>query len=408
MAYKNITGQKQLQENNQVNEQSLNLDTKEVDETFFTIKLPEQVGLSDQLWHLSKLYTLGIALSYTYVHTPFKCPRSYNVGYCETVVEKLKNILKNSTVIHSSSPDKLIEFIGLDKHELNINDKQFKSFNIVKINLDKIIEDNPVNSVSEFKKCIESFGLSSKVKIYSFVTQGIYEFESKIDQIVSSANLDDSTIKNLKLPEKYWKAKEKFPGQFPVDNSKVKITLHIRKGDRTCINLNGKLVSVFASSIKLINSKDYKDELKQSLVDTTKAYNLIQEIFNKYGEEYFSVQVLSDGYQRTFFTVIWAMIRGKIKLNLNDLKQLHKIKKTLSKEFNVFLRFANVSLIIGESKQNLFKSIHAIVCADILIVTSGGFAYWVHKFFRESNQPSLIINLNLYDNKVIDQISYFL
>ncbi|MEQ8995315.1 MAG: hypothetical protein RID53_02285 [Coleofasciculus sp. B1-GNL1-01] len=391
-----------------MNEQSLNLDSQKVDETFFTVKLPEQVGLSDQLWHLSKLYTLGIALSYTYVHTPFKCPRSYNVGYFETVIEKSKSILNKFTSINSSSTDKLIEFIGLDKHELNISDQQFELCNIVEINIDEILKDDKINSTSDLKKCIEYFGLYSKEKIYSFVTKGIYKFESKIEQIVRSANLDDSTIKKLKLPEKYWKAKEKFSGKFSIDNSKVKITLHIRKGDRTCINLNGKLVSVFASSIKVIDSTDYRDELKQSLMDTTKAYNLIQEIFNKYGEEYFSVQVLSDGYQRTFFTIIWAMVRGKIKLNLNDLKQLHKTKKALSKEFNDFLRFSNISLVVGESKQNLFQSIHAIVCADILIITSGGFAYWVHNFFRKSNQPSLIINLNSCDNKVVNKISKFL
>lgn len=394
----------QFQVNDQLQYNDSNLETQKVDDIFFTVNLPKEVGISDQLWHLSKLYSLGIALSYTYVHTPFECPRSYRIGYLEKLIVALKKLINKHTDSKKLLADKLVQFIGLDKHDLNVSDQRFKDYRIIKINLDEILGANNFVSVSDLKKCIEGLDLSPKYVIYSFVTQGIYKFEAKIDHIVSSANLDDRKIKGLKLSEKYWQLKDNYLVNSPLKKEKIKVVVHIRKGDRTCIDINGKLISIFGSSIKVVKRTDDIEELNALLGDTAKAYNLIQEIFSRYGKEHFSVIVISDGYQKTFAAIIKAIILGKIKLRIDDLKQLYRIKKTLNREFEVFSRLSNVSLIVGESKKNLFQSIHAIVCADILIVTSGGFAYWLHKFFRKSNQLSMIINLNSYDNQTIDKV----
>jgi hypothetical protein len=404
MEQKLINISKQLHKNNQIQYQESNLETEKVDETFFTVNLPRDVGLSDQLWHLSKLYSLGIALSYTYVHTPFRCPRSYSVGYLETIIIQLKKLLKTPVDIRKSSADKLIKFIGLDKHDLNISDTQFRKYKIIEINLDKILGESEIPSASDFKKNIEFSDLSLKSVIYCFVSQGIYKFEAKIDQIISSVKLDDSTIKYLDLPEKYWRAKKLFPVNIPLENSRVNVVIHIRKGDRTQIKLNKKIVSIFGSSVNLVNSNGAREKPNTELLNTKNSYNIIQKIFSKYGENIFSVVVISDGYQRAFHAIVSAVIRGKIKLKIEELKQLYKIKKTLNREFDIFSSLPNVSLVVGESKKNLFKCIHAIICADILIVTSGGFAYWLHMFFRRSNQLSMIINLNSYDNQTIDKV----
>ena len=135
--------------------------------------------------------------------------------------------------------------------------------------------------------------------------------------------------------------------------------------------------------------------------------NLLQKIFAKYGEDNFSVMIISDGYKRTFDLIKFALKRGEIKLNRSELKQLYQIERNANKEFEFFSKYSNCTICIGETIGKLFKSIHELVCSDIIITSSGSFAR-LHKFFKPTDHDSIVINANKYDEQTIENIKTML
>lgn len=397
--------QKQLQYQNDC------LENQKEEEIFFTIKV-SNAGLSDQLTQLSKFYKLGIGLSYIYVHTPFTCKRSSSFTIIEKLVKKVENLVNKFCGLKiSHDQDKIIHFLGLNKHDLNINDDKFLAYKIVNVYMWEIFRENDISEISQLKKFVEKSVLSSGRIIYSFIwTREMYQYRDKLNNLLKNANLDDeSKLKSLRLSEKYWETRKNWLIDLPFDEKKIKVLVHLRKGDRASINLNNKVIYIFGSTVKLFNSIEdlEKGEILKRIskpTDVHESYLVLKQVFAKYGEDNFSVIVISDGYQRTFEMITRAIFKRELKLNIDQLKSIYKIKKTSNKEFKIFENNFNISTIIGESEENLFKSIHAIVSADIIIRNTGGFASLLNRLFRKTDQSSIIINLHEYDNHALNRI----
>ena len=349
--------------------------------------IPLNAGVGDQTDQISILYALGRACGYKYVHTPFTCDRS-TLGSLITrrLSQHVRYLRKSST--------QLIEFLGLDRHELNITDKTLQEYKVLNINLYELLQQNNISTIADLKKCIETTPIS-KI-IYSFVwTPKMYLLESKIQSLIDSTNIDRSTLQ-FKFAEKYWQAKKHRSVSLPFGKNKIKVVVHIRKGDTACIRLDRKIIDAWKLQyIDNINNSKYKH------TEIFEYYLFLQKIFNKYGEDKFSVILVSDGYKRTFRRIKTAMLQ--YKLNIYDLLQLRTIEKKYYEELNIFSNHPSVSTIIGESEDKLFKSIHAIICADIIITGSFGFAWRMQKF-READNPALMIDVNNYSDRVFKSI----
>lgn len=399
------------------------LENKDTREHFFTVRFREG-GLGDRLTQLSRLYRIGSALSYTYVHTPFTCARSRTLTRIDKLIKRIDQLFKKFFGLQITSDkdptdDRIIKFLGLDRHDLNINDEHFSNYQVVEICLDKIFKQNEISEISQLKRLIEVSSPSSEPMIYSFswtkeMRQINSSISSKLDHLLNGANKGMNSLRPLKLPEKYWKSRRAQPIDLPFEEGKIKVTVHLRKGDRACINLDGKVISVFGGSVKLIDGTENPDTsnyktLKshrnlKNYVSTSKVYAILERIFSRYGEENFSVILISDGFERTFHNIRFAAKKGKIKLNANELKQLNIIEDQHNKEFEIFAKNQNVSTIIGESDENLLRSIHAVVCADIVIRTSGYFALRLHELFKQPEQSSIIINANEWNDNTVEEI----
>jgi hypothetical protein len=364
---------------------------------YFTVRLPYWVGLSDQLCHLVRLYLIGRALSFTYVHTPLAFPRSYNKSFSEKTVDYIKYIFNKIQRRKKFYGDGLARFCGLDHHELNISDDQFKGYRKVQVHLDKYFSETDVCDIASLQAYISSLRSYSEPVIFSLNTAGIYAFNAKIDYLLASANIkEEFVLEQLKLAENYWKTRQKKPIRIPFATDKIKIAIHIRRGDTACFTLGGKIISVFSETVKIVdNMADIQDPARKP-IEAEVFYRLLQNIFSQYGEENFSVIVLSDGYERAFKAISAAINQGIISISHTDLAS---IKTQISSEFALFNKHSNVSLIIGESRAKLFKSIHAIVSADILIMSTGGFAYFPHIFFKKASQRTICLHArNAQDN----------
>lgn len=88
--------------------------SSDVSDGYFSIDLPDWLGLGDKLWHLSKLHSLGRLLNYEYVHSPFRCARSSHRSYLRSIA------IGNATKILQDSrrkSDYLGKFLALESRE---------------------------------------------------------------------------------------------------------------------------------------------------------------------------------------------------------------------------------------------------------------------------------------------------
>ncbi|WP_414568465.1 hypothetical protein [Nostoc sp. CCY 9925] len=396
----------------QINGDFNNQDKEEV---FFTVKLVKS-GLADMLWQLSLLYRIGQLCDYTYVHTPLAYEKRYELNFLGKILKKIETTVNKLRKTDKYS-DKLSNFLGFDNWEQNISDKKFINCKIIPIPIDEIYYENKISNIEQLKESVNKFIAevtpSSKKAIYCLtfrpqLYQGRRAF--RLDELLNSADPEGITLKPLKLQlsENYYRARQNRPVRIPFKPQTVKIVIHLRKGDRMLVNLNKKLIGVFSSQVKVFESINDLDEWEinnySNSNDTNKADILLQKIFSKYGKENFSVIVMSDGYERTFQNIRHAIFKGEIKLSEEEKRQLNKIEKTPNKEFEVFSKYSNVYTIVGESEKNTFESIHAIVCADIIIKTTGGFAWVLHSLFKRQDRSSSVVQLGQDDDLAIEKI----
>lgn len=363
-------------------------------QSFFTIKFSGvNAGLSDMLIRLYSMYKIGKALSYQYVHTPFICKRSYPLNYTDRVLKK---------IIGDKVYQPLNRFIGLDKCDMNIFDKNFLHYNLVDLNIEDILENDCISNISELKNIIEGTNHTKKPTIYSFLTtKNFYKFDtqSKVNNLLhDTVSIED--FRDL-VTKRYWKAREKWSISVPFDETKIKILIHVRRGDRACINLSERVICLHGHKAAIANDIDDIVKRARSLLGTENFQRpcaaseitlILQKIFDTYGASKFSTIILSDGYETAFKVIKSNVEKGLLNLNKAELDQLVTAEEDCHNEFLSFGKSQNISTIIGESKTNFFKSVHAIASADIIIKTTGGFASVLHKFFKKSDTPPIIID----------------
>ncbi|MEP0957519.1 hypothetical protein [Leptolyngbya sp. FACHB-1515] len=369
----------------------MNFDAKPND-GFFAIALTDWMGITDKLWHLSKLHPLGRALSYNYVHTPFSCVRSSASSYWGMALLRYSRNLAAVTHTQPYKSDYIGKFLALERRALNINDLAFKNYKKVEISLDNIFQNQKITNLDELREIINSFD-RSKNTIKVFTTyQGIYSYVDAIAQLLEQAGEKKDYFRELEVAKYYWLARSKKPINSGFLPGKVKLLVHIRNGDMASFKIGGKTLSTFCYSVQIIDSKDALDSSRKP-IELQKIFNLLEAIFQTYTPDKFSVVVISDGYHRSLEVVFRALLRREIKLNPLEVLALLKEVYRSEQRLKSFSSIGNTSTIIGESRQKLLKSIHAIAQADIVIPTSGYFSRHIQRFLRQDDS-AIFLNMN--------------
>ncbi|OYD99135.1 hypothetical protein CDG77_02405 [Nostoc sp. 'Peltigera membranacea cyanobiont' 213] len=398
---------------------------------YFTVVTSDS-GIIDKLaYQMRILYSLGIACEYQYVHTPISFGRSWQSYYLKKFIDKFEKILffrlglRIPTYIekvfsrverllnklddfldnfyNKRKYDHLNRFLGLDKFEFYINDSKFSEYTVVDIPLDKILAETHISSLSQLREAMEIFLNKTDGAICCFSAMRMYPYLSEITRILAKSDIDIDNYQYLNFSERYWTGKDKSFLDLPFKSGKIKVVIHIRRGDSMIIDLGSQKIYLHG---EVMTSEDFKRLLEVDAgreIEICEYEPLLQNIFNEFGEDKFSCIVISDGYDLTFSRIVRAISRGQLKLNHREVKILRKIGNSPKEQFANFLKYPNVSTIIGESNTNLLKSIHALACADIVIYSSIGFAYGVHKIFRQ-NQSSVMINVKNHDDSYLKSI----
>jgi hypothetical protein len=398
---------------------------------YFTVVTSDS-GIVDKLaYQMRILYSLGIACEYQYVHTSISFGRSWQSYSFKKIIDKFEKILffrlgfRIPTYIekifirverllnklddfldnfyNQRKYDHLNQFLGLDEFEFYINDSKFSEYTIVDIPLDKILAETHISSLSQLREAIEIFLNKTDGAICCFSAMQMYPYLSEVTRILAKLDIHTDNYQYLNFSERYWRGKDKSFLDLPFKSGKIKVVIHLRRGDSMIIDLGSQKIYLHG---EVMTSEDFKRLLEVDAgreIEICEYEPLLQNIFNEFGEDKFSCIVISDGYDLTFSRIVRAISRGQLKLNHSELKILRKIGNSPKEQFANFLKYPNISTIIGESNPNLLKSIHALACADIVIYGSIGFAYGVHKIFRQ-NQSSVMINVKNHDDSYLKSI----
>jgi len=311
----------------------------------FTIK-SNMAGLGDQITQLNDVYKFFRKMRFRYVYSPFK------LGHVST-----------------KENEDLINFLGIYANEKSIEEDEFKSFKLVKVNLMSLITNPKLSSYIDIERSLRLshpegniiFEVQFTLDCYGRFSEALRRF-GKIEERFSYKFLD-------KFREsKVFRDNFNIKSPFKKSDSK-KIVVHVRRGDTGIINsksgaLDLKLNKSYKNiteAIKYRNENDNKKYIK------TKEYaKKLDEIISTYIKEDVEVVIVSDGYGR----------------NAQD-------PKVTEKEFSVFDKY-NPKYFVGKSHKNFFAAILSFISCDVIICHQGGFS----KFIRYLDIKPKLVKLN--------------
>lgn len=368
----------------------------------FTVEV-SRAGLADQLSQLSRLYRLGIGLSYSYIHTPLDCHRSAERSWARTLQTFLGRVIRLLIGKPPRVPkqSQIYSFLGFDRLSPQIFDSGFARHPRVDVDLAALFEQGPMESFEQIRAGIEQASPPTADTIYVFRwSRGLYGYGRHLTALLNRLDGERGNLRSLHLPENYRAARKRWPMSSPFADTRTKVLVHLRKGDRVSFGLGGKVVRVYGMQVRVFDTIEQM-QLETGAGhdtslphDTQRAVKLIERLYEEWGRENLSVVVISDGYARARRNTLRAMLRGGIPFHLWDLKQLLRDRGTLNSEFSVFKETLGAHLIVGEADENLYRSIHAVVSADIIVKNSGGFAFVINRLFNTPDRYAHIIDLN--------------
>ena len=283
----------------------------------------------------------------------------------------------------------------------------------IEICLFELICKNKIYTIDQFKTCIEEISPPDS-SVYVFVwDKGHNEIIPAIDKILIDCGVQDSvSFTNFTLSKNYWSKHSSLENLVikseNIAHSKNNVTVHIRLGDSVAIPLANKTLYVIGNTVYTslesaqiifeIDPNRYPISLSQYEI-------VLVEYFQKIGRQNIDCTILSDGYRRSFSTILNALLQGQISLSSCEIKQLQQAEKFLNNELSIFLHKYSNRYVIGESLQHLLDSIHALASSHLIIYGTGGFAFYTHKLLKPDGQPSKLVHVAASANEVLGEIS---
>ncbi len=390
--------------------------------TYFTIFVPQfGPGFTDQLGEWSIFYKLGISLEYKYVHTSLICHYTPNIykflGFNEFFDLNMHEFLKVDNAlapiandfIHYRRPFSSNKYQFDIKKNIKENIKVFlrkiRSFYLVKlwqrqykfidisIN-DEFLKKNNIVSLADLKKFIQvevaekSLNLSKNKQIivrFSFMTE-----KRDKKNLFSLINSQIPEFPNkLNLRSSYFKYRRNQPQKSSFIEGKIKLLIHIRKGETAIIKTPWQTFIPVMGSHSLTEINNINEaELPGEQFDVNEVYNFAKNFISYFDENLFSIVVSSDGYTEAF-SMIYNNIDG-FNFTTEQIKKLRQTEILYNEKFKIFNEFKNCICLVGENDDNLFDFIHTIFEADIIIST----------YYGTSNLARKLINTYYDLNKV--------
>jgi len=261
---------------------------------FFTCRVTNS-GIGDQLFQLRTLYGIGRSLELNYVHTPFEnrwCP-GLDIN----------------------------QFLGLDVGESHI--KNFRGYRLLDVSyrmlLDHFRRSQPLESLFSPEE------LRPPV-LFRFCTgQEIYSVIPDNREIRPGIRFD--------LSAKFSAAHRNVAELNPFRTSKLRVAVHIRRGDVCWIEDNGKILFPFKN--KEIPAGVVDLDLQRAL-PLSYYMSVLDDLFSVYRRDECEIRIYSDGYGRR----LWGTMRTRdlVRHVLGLMARYLRIESRMTTRVSIFDR----------------------------------------------------------------------
>ncbi|MFZ5802064.1 MAG: hypothetical protein ACOY3K_02980 [Candidatus Omnitrophota bacterium] len=209
--------------------------------------------------------------------------------------------------------------------------------------------------------------------------------------------IDVRSNRPFRFQEKYFSRRRRDGLADPFAPGKIRIALHIRRGDLVHFELEDKILFPFA--LGKVNSPVYgsfgvqmKEEANRKGVEYIRTRSaavsryvlFLERIFALYGEDLFDVLVFSDGFPAK---PNWNRMK---KLGFpEDLRARYAWRR--DHEYDELKKFKNLRMVIGKTKQDTMTTIHGMISADVILHSKSSINR-IAEFFKET--PSLRVDIS--------------
>jgi hypothetical protein len=204
----------------------------------------------------------------------------------------------------------------------------------------------------------------------------------------------------LDFRRRYWEARKVWPVELPFSHDVTNIVIHLRKGDTACVRVGGQWIDPAHDPPRRVESPSAATR-RQTTVGRVE--RLAKAIMALKGIGNTCVLVLTDGYDM-------AMRRIRSCRSLLGLSetQLTEAATECYHELATLGQIAGVTVLAGESAENLFASIHAIASADVVVHSDSGFSRDLPRFLRHPGGVAVDIPLiTNTDEEILRQVVEF-
>ena len=371
---------------------------------YFVIKTLDYVGLGDQLGtQFAKLYKIGEALDLKYYHTQYhferSCSSNYNILINKGFIKMQLLILSLGN--RNNLKRRLMSFIDFirklllkfdNKSGLNLRLLTFLGLESYKTPGSNLVE---IKLYDIFKKSESFDDLIDRIKAeHNFSIPAFYIFKWEPEYYKVSSILDKLLYKEKNIPKNDF-LRESFLNANKLTSKDLNandVVIHQRCGDS--ISIKTKLGHLLIHGNSVIYSKDGQnvsiaEDGNRRNIPVEKYISEVEKLRIKRPE--FNIVFISDGFERSKRFIVkylidnylslskeaYADVLETVQLNLDQLL----IKEPFGKMVN--------KIIIGEGIKDLEESIIALSKAQILILGTGGFSFFVHSLFKISESTKL-------------------
>jgi hypothetical protein len=314
---------------------------------FFTCRISNS-GIGDQLSQLHTLYRIGRSFELTYVHTPL------DNRWCPAL--------------------DINRFLGLDLGEEHL--RNFRGYRILdipyRVLLDQLYRNQPLESLfsSEELRPPVLFRLCTGEEIYS-------------------EKPDDRTIHpgiRFDVAAKFAAAHGNVADLNPFRTDKLRVALHIRRGDVCWVEDNGKILFPFRNREVPVGVVDR--DLQRAL-PISYYMSVLDDMFSLYPPDECEIRIYSDGYGNRLWGTMKAKDRVRhvlgliarylriesrrtTRVSIFDRSIRRKLTE-LKREFVGFQKYrTQIELRIGQSAPLTKEVICAFGWADVIVVARRG------------------------------------
>lgn len=359
----------------------------------------EKAGFSDGLRKLALLYALGRGLGWDYAGALFFLRRLYPLTKRHRLIRKL---LGDAWYPYSRDPARLgLDRVGEPKWNVRHLRQKLDQGKPLVVPMREVLIDYPDDSLSGLRAFIEErYGCPGDGEAYVLLpSTKIFAELPRIERMLGGSRFSERVFLEA-LSADTWRESLRSPWP-SVQRRTMRVVIHVRLGDRLALDVGDRIVCLHADQVFVLpKERPAQDEVwlpdRDNLRSLTTMVEVSALLVNLRSSGLpLRVTLLSDGLSLT---------QKRLRRHAESLCREHGLDRASVEMAQRKVRGELQDLcgrvdraVVGESRGNFWRSIHAVQEADAIVYTGGGFARDTGANFQTVHRPKLILPLHTED-----------